>query len=249
MAPDDDNQPSTSGESGDQDSDADSEADEVGLGQQVAHVPFEVLVRLKQDGRGPMGDEARAIAAEVKLKKFKREHKNRPMETTSKRPVGRFREVIQVPKSEGKDPRFEELSGRLDKDGFKKRYAFLYDQVLPQERRALKDRLKKESGVSKKTRLRSDLTKIEQQIHDEERRRKRTKLEADWKAEQRTAVKAGKQPYYLKKSAQKERELLLRYEELKKSGKLEKYMEKRRKKNAAKDHRYLPSTRRAAMEA
>lgn len=30
------------------------------------------------------------------------------------------------------------------------------------------------------------------------------------------------------------------------SGKLDKFLEKRRKKNAAKDHRYLPSTRRQA---
>ena len=30
------------------------------------------------------------------------------------------------------------------------------------------------------------------------------------------------------------------------SGKLDKFLEKRRKKNAAKDHRYLPSSRRQA---
>jgi ribosomal RNA-processing protein 36 len=32
--------------------------------------------------------------------------------------------------------------------------------------------------------------------------------------------------------------------ELKKGGKLDRYMEKRRRRNAAKDHRYVPSARR-----
>lgn len=34
-----------------------------------------------------------------------------------------------------------------------------------------------------------------------------------------------------------------RYEGLKEEGKLSKFMEKKRKKNAAKDHRWLPSKR------
>jgi ribosomal RNA-processing protein 36 len=62
--------------------------------------------------------------------------------------------------------------------------------------------------------------------------------------QERGAVKDGKKPFYLKKSEQRRLELVAKYEELKGSGKLEKYLEKRRKKNAAKDHRYLPSTRR-----
>ena len=37
-----------------------------------------------------------------------------------------------------------------------------------------------------------------------------------------------------------------RYEELKKAGKLEQYLAKRRRKNAAKDHRYVPGARREA---
>jgi ribosomal RNA-processing protein 36 len=65
-------------------------------------------------------------------------------------------------------------------------------------------------------------------------------------ATEKQAVAAGKAPFYLKKSEVKKRELLAKYEELKDSGGLEKFMAKRRKKNAAKDHRYVPSTRRPA---
>ncbi len=53
-------------------------------------------------------------------------------------------------------------------------------------------------------------------------------------------MRGGKKPFYLKKSDKRRAELLQKYEELKKGGKLENYMAKRRKKNAAKDHRYVP---------
>jgi ribosomal RNA-processing protein 36 len=61
--------------------------------------------------------------------------------------------------------------------------------------------------------------------------------------QEKDAVAHGKKPYFLKKSEKKKLELLAKYEELKSSGRLEKYMAKRRKKNAAKDHRYLPTSR------
>lgn len=86
--------PSTSGSDSE---DADSE-DERALEEQLADIPLEVLTRLKQDGMGPVGEAARAAAAAAKQKTFKRETKNRPQEVSSKRPVSRFREVIQVPK-------------------------------------------------------------------------------------------------------------------------------------------------------
>lgn len=67
-------------------------------------------------------------------------------------------------------------------------------------------------------------------------------------SKEKTAVAAGKKPFFLSKSEKRKRELVAKYEELKSSGRLEKYMEKRRKKNAAKDHRYLPSGRRGTVE-
>ena len=74
-----------------------------------------------------------------------------------------------------------------------------------------------------------------------------TVLALPYRARQGTekqAVASGKKPYYLKKSEQRRLELVAKYEELKKAGRLDKFMEKRRKKNAAKDHRYVPSQRR-----
>jgi hypothetical protein len=64
-------------------------------------------------------------------------------------------------------------------------------------------------------------------------------------AKEKAAVAGGKAPFFLSKAEKMKRELLAKYEELKSGGRLDKFMEKRRKKNAAKDHRYLPSGRRA----
>lgn len=63
---------------------------------QMADIPFEVLERLRQDGSGPSGAAARALALAAKQKKFSRENKHRPAEMSSKKPVSRFREVIQA---------------------------------------------------------------------------------------------------------------------------------------------------------
>ena len=62
----------------------------------MADVPLEALESLRQDGRGLVGHAARAAAAHAKEQKFTRANKDRPQEVSSKRAVGRFREVIQV---------------------------------------------------------------------------------------------------------------------------------------------------------
>jgi ribosomal RNA-processing protein 36 len=61
-------------------------------------------------------------------------------------------------------------------------------------------------------------------------------------------VKKGKKPFFLKESAKKEIALEQRYEDLKKEGKLQKFLAKKCKKNSNKDHRWLPQGRRANEE-
>ena len=53
----------------------------------------------------------------------------------------------------------------------------------------------------------------------------------------------GKKPFYLKKAASKREELLAKFEELKASGRLDKFLAKRRQKLAQKDHVHVPSAR------
>lgn len=100
----DDDGPSSSGRSHgsseaatDEDSDGLDEQEQV-LEQRLAEVPLEAVTKLLKDGKGPTGAVARAAAAAAKQHVFHRETKNRPQQLSSKRPVSRFREVIQVPK-------------------------------------------------------------------------------------------------------------------------------------------------------
>ena len=63
------------------------------------------------------------------------------------------------------------------------------------------------------------------------------------KSEERNKVKQGKKPYFLKKSAVKDIILEEKFAELKKEGKLNSFLAKKRKKNTSKDRRTLPYAR------
>ena len=209
-------------------------------------IPLGELVSFRHDGStDPASMRRRAMEAARASKSFKRESKHRPVEMSSKRPVPILRDAFQAGKHERKDPRFESLSaGSLDENKFRKRYKFLYDEHLPDERKELKAALNKTKSAMKKAELQAELTRVSQAIKDEERKRRVEALHLEQKAKEKEAVKAGKAPFYLKASEKKRLDLLAKYEDLKSSGRLDKYIEKKRKKNAAKDHRYLPVGRR-----
>lgn len=236
------------GDSGDSQSDSDDASNDSGAEQQEEEgLPLGQLVALRQDGSTTaeaMKARARALRHQGKTN-FKREGKHRPVEMSSKKPVPVFRDAMQAGKRASRDPRFETLSGgQYNEERFKKQYAFLYDEKLPAEREELRGALGKTKGAAKREELQARLARVEQQIRSEEARRKREGFQLEVKSKERTAVREGKRPFYLKKSEQRRLELLAKYEELKSSGKLDQYLQKRRKKNAAKDHRYLPSERR-----
>jgi ribosomal RNA-processing protein 36 len=241
-----------------QDDDGSSSDDEDDYGNNpnsVQDIPLGQLIAIKQDG-STMGPEMRARAnklSKVKQTSFKREHKHRPVEMSSKKPVPVLREAFQGGKHRGKDPRFDPLSARVSgasrtigdtsDDRAKKRYAFLYDEKLPQEKRELQEALKKTKSESKKAEIKAQLAQLTQHTKAEVLRRKKESAEKEQRDKRSQARAAGKTPYYLKKSEKKRQEILAKYEELKTTGGLDRFMEKRRKKNAAKDHRYLPSRR------
>ncbi|KAK9805361.1 hypothetical protein WJX73_006577 [Symbiochloris irregularis] len=172
--------------------------------------------------------------------------KHRPAEASSKRPVKRLREVVEGTSSTHRDPRFDTMLGSFSDDKFKKRYSFLYDENLPDEQQELRKSLKKVKGAETQQSLKQQLKDVQRQIAEEQRRRASEKTAAEQKGQEREAVKAGKRPYFLKASERKRQALVQRFHELKSSGRLEKVMDKRRKKVAAKDHRLVPRGRRTA---
>ncbi|KAI9162314.1 hypothetical protein LWI28_026035 [Acer negundo] len=114
-----------------------SSEDEGEIEREPAEVTFGDLQKAPSDGSHLV------YRKDNQEKKIGRANKNRPMEVSAKKPVSRFREVVQAPKRVVHDPRFESLCGQLDVEGFSKRYDFLFENNLPAEKEELKKQLKK----------------------------------------------------------------------------------------------------------
>ncbi|KAL5205522.1 hypothetical protein ABZP36_033731 [Zizania latifolia] len=218
-------------------SESEGEAELEGL---LADVPFGELQRARADGSlGALGFKAAAAAQ----KKTRRASKKSPMEISTKVRPPRFREVIQVPKKVVRDPRFETIYGPVDKEGFRKRYSFLFDNELPAEKEKLLKTIKRSKDPNAIEEMKNRITWIDKQLRSHPKKNIESEILREHIKKEREAAKTGKQPYYLKKSEIRERKLMNKYNELKEAGKLDAFMEKRRRKNASKDHRYMPYRR------
>lgn len=69
------------------------------------------------------------------------------------------------------------------------------------------------------------------------------KVETEWKQQERAKMEAGKNPFYLKESEKKKRVLEKKFAQLEETGQLEKYMSKKRKRQASKMRKQLPGRR------
>ncbi|KAL0448113.1 UNVERIFIED_CONTAM: rRNA biogenesis protein rrp36 [Sesamum latifolium] len=231
-----------------------SSEDEGEIERELAEVTFEELQRARSDGSEMV------YRKQNMEKKGSRANKNRPVEMSSKKPVSRFREVIQMPKKDSpsnicsrfilpchwkvvRDPRFESLCGNLDVDGFKKRYNFIYENILPVEKEELKKQMKRIKDPEAIKELKDRMGRVDKELKSAVTKRTEKDILAEHKKKEREAAKKGKQPYYLKKSELRKQKLIEKYKELKDSGKLEAFIERKRRKNAAKDHRYMPYRR------
>lgn len=184
----------------------------------------------------------KSAAQEEDNPRIGRAHKNAPAEMPSDRPVRRLRVTADNSTKKIIDPRFSDVSGKLDDKIFSKDYSFL-DDYKEDEIKKLSGVLKKVKTVMKRDEIKAELVKMKQQFSERKRGLQVASRLDQIKSNERAKVKEGKQPFYLKKSAMKELALEEKFNELKKNGKLNKFMEKKRKKNASKDRRWLPDRR------
>ncbi|TPX72668.1 hypothetical protein SpCBS45565_g00209 [Spizellomyces sp. 'palustris'] len=179
----------------------------------------------------------------------KRSNKNAPVEVTSKRAVTRRREVVELPKKVGvtqksRDPRFDPLAGKLNDGLFQQSYGFIRDYEQ-HEVEMLKKRIVTEKDQEVKEQLHKTLTSMQSRLQTQKQKDKRKGILRTWRKTEEDLVKQGKKPWQLKKSDIKKLELVDKYQSMK--GKdVDKLLEKRRKKNAAKERRFLPYKRRSA---
>lgn len=217
-------------------------------------------------------EQRRKEAAERK-ELVKRSNKNAPTEISSKRPVSRRRNVVDTPTSSTnvRDPRFESLSGSVNRDLFSKSYSFL-PEMFKDELSTLKTtlaKLKKQESAQAGPRakseqalaIREERAKVEAALRraeglagERERRARESAVKGKIKAQNRERVEKGLQPFYPKKSEVKQMLLKDKYDRLSGGGndegrrasgqekkQLKKALERRRRKNSQKEKRDMPA--------
>lgn len=142
--------------------------------------------------------------------------------------------------------RFAAYTGELDQRIFAKNFDFL-EEYRQTEIDSLAKAMKKTNNVQKKEEIKSELLKLKSQLKQRQHAvRVMNKIE-EIKQGEREKVRAGvKKPFFLKNSAKKEIALEDKFKELKKDGKLKKYMERKQKKESVKGRQWIPSRRAAS---
>uniref|UniRef100_A0A8C9XUF7 rRNA biogenesis protein RRP36 n=1 Tax=Sander lucioperca TaxID=283035 RepID=A0A8C9XUF7_SANLU len=171
----------------------------------------------------------------------KRLNKNRPMEISAKRPAPFLRQVVSVKKPTLRDPRFDDLSGEYKPEIFESTYKFINDiRGREKEVRGI-DLFKYLHGLTFFLNVcNCDLSVQENQERARQSREQQRERELQFKRLQRERANQGARPFFLKNSEKKKLQLAEKYQQLKKSGKLDNFLSKKRKRNAGKDRRKLP---------
>lgn len=180
---------------------------------------------------------------------FKRENKNRPREISSKVPVSGIRNIFHVKKKVRADPRFEngfeeiQPTNRIKAEYKMKQkerdYAFI-ERMKQNERKQIEKSLTlgefddNEAAIAKKLLQKAKSREVSRQ-------QKHLLKELDEKYSEfiKNAKQSGDKVKYMTKKDKKKAELILKFNQLKKTGKLDKYLEKKRKRNLARDGKKL----------
>ncbi|TDG49267.1 hypothetical protein AWZ03_004356 [Drosophila navojoa] len=208
---------------------------------------FEEILQLKEQLGAKVYKEAVLGNKSVKRKQskskaeLKRLNKNRPREVSAKRQVpflGAELRAERKKETEIRDPRFDERSGTYDTDTFKQNYKFV-TKIRDKEVEQLKKRLDTVKDDEEKLKIKHTIQRlINKNVEDKRWHIKQNILKEERKEIQK-AHDEGRQPHYVTKQERRAKELVAQFEQLKETGKLNKHLEKRRKKNAAKDRKRI----------
>ncbi|KAF2892940.1 hypothetical protein ILUMI_13234 [Ignelater luminosus] len=207
--------------------------------KKVSNMSFEDLQKLKEKIGSKKYNKVVFGVKQKKIKTdFKRANKNRPREMSSKK-----RHVIQdqldgTKKNLPRDPRFDPLCGTFDEKTFKSNYKFLND-VRKKERKQLENEYKDESDPQRQQKIKLLMQRMDNQIREQDKRDKERKMKEEENTNIRKKLMQGEKPVFKKKSEKRIEELVNKYEELKKTNKLQKHLERRHKKLAKKEQKNM----------
>lgn len=179
---------------------------------------------------------------------FKRSsNKHRPRELSAHMAPPPVRMVVPVAKKSARDPRFDDLSGQLNDDLFRKSYSFLKD-VQQKEKTELQKKMRKAKDPERKEQLARLMQRVQNQEQEQADKLKRQKQKADRRKAEGAQVQQGKKPFFLKKSDEKKLRLLDSYQRLKSTGGLEKKLKSKRQHNVVAARKHLPTAGRREAE-
>ncbi|KAL8772577.1 MAG: hypothetical protein Q9209_002238 [Squamulea sp. 1 TL-2023] len=173
-----------------------------------------------------------------------RSSKHAPAEMSSKKAVSRKREVVQTVERDIRDPRFEPVTGPVNEEKANRNYSFLND-YRDSEMDDLKSQIRQTKDATAKEKLKRSLLSMESRKKAQQMKDQESEVQRAHRAKEKELVKQGKKPFYLKKGEQKKLALIKRFEGIK-GKRLDKVIERRRKKNAQKERRDMPERRRTA---
>ncbi|XP_018567274.1 ribosomal RNA processing protein 36 homolog [Anoplophora glabripennis] len=215
------------------------ETERLQIREKLSTLSFGDLLKMKEQMGSKLYDET--VFGETKKKSkndFKRANKNRPREMSSK--VRCFRKelnsgITSFPKKTvSRDPRFDPLCGQFDDKTFKSNYKFV-NEIRQKEIKQLEKELKSCTDPERKKTIKLLIQRMNNQIREQRKRDAENKKKYEEKMEMREKLKRGEKPVFKKKSVKKLESLIEKYEELKKTNKLQKHIEKRTKKLSAKE--------------
>lgn len=183
----------------------------------------------------------------------KKRHKHAPPELSSARPTPPGRDDLPIStvalaphqaaaaREAGRrrfDPRFDAACSTGDAPTATRSYAFLRDMRAGEEAELARAARGGDDAAARRLKSMRSVDEAGTERAREEDVRRTLRRE-----ERERVASGGKRAWYVKEKVVKEKVIERKYEELKSSGRLQKYVERRRKREAGKDKRLLPSER------
>lgn len=209
--------------------------------QDRGHERRSVQDRADEAGFASDSDSDSAPSEEENVKS--RTSKHAPASQSSRRPVTRKREVVDVPNRKLRDPRFDTLQQVSTHGGNSgKAYSFLRDYEKD-EIAELKSAIKQSRDEDDKETLRRKMNSMQNRIKSQEAKEREQEIQRQHRREEKEKVEQGKKPFFLKRKDVKERAIVEKFKGMKSKDR-EKLIEKRRRKEDQKEKRRMPDARR-----
>ena len=136
---------------------------------------------------------------------------------------------------------FKLFQGSFNKDLFNRSYGFI-KEIEKEEVKLVKEKARKENNSVIKERLEKLHQSLASKLKTDEIKDKKESIKKEWKKIQTDNVKKGGKAYHLKDSDVKKLQLVEKFKSMKHK-EVTNFLEKKRKRNAAAEHKFIPRVR------